>query len=128
MDFEQESSQRGPARSGVRSSLLLLTQLRSTEGAALGRARIRNLSATGLMADCEHVVDNGARVDLELRGIGRIRGTVVWVRNDRIGLSFDDPIDPQLVRKPVSGGGSGHVLPDYLRTRWIARGKAASKS
>lgn len=123
MDSEQESSERGPARSGPRASLFLLTHLRSPQGGDLGRARIRNLSATGLMADCEQHIDVGTELELNLRGVGPIRGAVVWVKGDRIGVSFDRRIDPQLVRKPV-GTPVKPSLPDYLRTHPISRTRA----
>lgn len=127
MDFERENQERGPTRSGSRTSLFLLTELRSIEGDSLGRARIRNLSATGMMADCERPMETGARIELDLRGIGWVKGTIVWVRDDRIGLSFDHPVDPQMARKPVTGG-SGSALPDYLRTHWISRSRETGKS
>jgi hypothetical protein len=55
-------------------------------------------------------------VVLELRGIGPVRGTVAWAREDKIGLAFDEQIDPQLARKPVAAGASRQQVPDYLRT------------
>jgi hypothetical protein len=74
MDKDQEMAERGPARSGPRDSLFLLTNLATEEGKPLGRARVRNLSATGLMADCERPVPPDAAIVLELRGVGRVSG------------------------------------------------------
>ncbi|WP_030541476.1 PilZ domain-containing protein [Sphingobium sp. DC-2] len=102
MDSEQDLGERGPARTGPRDSLFLLTSLESTEGAPLGRARVRNLSATGMMADCERPVPAGIDLLMELRGIGWIRGKVVWSRDDKIGVEFAHEIDPHMARKPVS--------------------------
>lgn len=104
MDSEQELGDRGPARAGPRDSLFLLTTLESTGGAPLGRARVRNLSATGMMADCERPVPSGVEIFMDLRGVGRVKGKVVWARGDKIGIAFDREIDPQLARKPVSAG------------------------
>lgn len=101
MDIEQELGERGPARSGPRDSLFLLTSLESTSGAPLGRARVRNLSATGMMADCERPVPSGVDIFMDLRGVGRVKGKVVWARGDKIGIAFEREIDPQLARKPV---------------------------
>lgn len=70
MDKDQEMAERGPARSGPRDSLFLLTNLATEEGKPLGRARVRNLSATGLMADCERPVPADAAIVLDLRGVG----------------------------------------------------------
>jgi hypothetical protein len=114
MGEQQGFSDRGPARSAPRDSLFLLTNLMTPEGVPLGKARVRNLSATGLMADCERAVPAGARVEFDLRGIGKVVGSVAWSREDRIGVAFDEAIDPQLARKPV-GTNQGQGLPDYLR-------------
>ncbi|WP_370172394.1 PilZ domain-containing protein [Sphingobium abikonense] len=114
MDDEQGISDRGPARSSPRDSLFLMASLFAADGRSLGRARIRNLSATGLMADCEMPLAAGQKVALDLRGVGRITGTIAWSRDSKIGLAFDEVIDPQLARKPVSSG-SAQSMPDYLR-------------
>ncbi len=117
MDDEQDfTTDRGPARAAPRDSLFLLTSLTTLDGVNLGKARVRNLSANGLMADCERAVPAGIKIVLELRGIGRVTGFVAWSRDNKIGLAFDEAIDPQLARKPVSVGQSRLALPDYLRT------------
>ena len=121
MDSEQEMADRGPARTGPRDSLFLLTHLISSEGMSLGRARVRNLSATGLMADCERPIPAGVKVSLELRGIGQVSGSVIWSRGDKIGLAFDEEIDPQLARKPVASKGTRQNLPGYLRLHQLKR-------
>ncbi|MCP1468745.1 hypothetical protein J3E64_000412 [Sphingobium sp. OAS761] len=115
MDDEPNNAERGPARSAPRDSLFLLASLQAEDGASLGKARIRNLSATGLMADCERAIPAGTRVKLDLRGVGPISGMIAWSREDKIGLAFDEPIDPQLARKPVSSGVAKAQMPDYLR-------------
>lgn len=114
MEKELDGADRGPARTASRDSLFLLTSFSTEDGAPLGKARVRNLSATGLMAHCERAIPVGVRVVFDLRGIGEIKGVVAWSRDDRIGLSFDQDIDPHLARKPVSTG-AGQGLPDYLR-------------
>lgn len=115
MTDNEESPARGPARSAPRDSLFLMTSFTTLEGAPLGKARVRNLSASGLMADCERAIPVDARVSFELRGVGQVKGLVAWSKGDKIGIAFDSPIDPQLARRPVSGGGSGSGMPDYLR-------------
>ncbi|WP_066770904.1 PilZ domain-containing protein [Sphingobium sp. CCH11-B1] len=120
MSDEQDISGRGPARTAPRDSLFLLTSLSSVDGVALGKARVRNLSASGLMADCERAMPAGIRVTCELRGVGQVSGIIAWSRDEKIGMAFDAPIDPQLARKPVSTAGS-QSLPDYLRTTPLHR-------
>jgi hypothetical protein len=116
MDKPQDfTADRGPARTAPRDSLFLLTNITTPEGASLGKARVRNLSAVGLMADCERPIASGMRIAVDLRGVGRVLGTVAWARADKIGMAFDDAIDPQLARKPVGANRSEGQLPDYLR-------------
>jgi len=115
MTENEESPERGPARSSPRDSLFLMTSFATLEGVPLGKARVRNLSANGLMADCERAIPVNARVTFELRGVGRVKGAVAWSKGDKIGIAFDSPIDPQLARRPVSTGASGSGMPDYLR-------------
>ncbi len=62
----------------------------------------------------------GQKVALDLRGVGRITGTIAWSRDGKIGLAFDEVIDPQLARKPVSSG-STQTMPDYLRAPRVGR-------
>lgn len=110
----EDSDERGPARIAPRDSLFLLTSLTTYEGVPLGKARVRNLSATGLMADCEAPLAKGQQIIMEIRGVGRVLGQIAWTRKDRVGIVFDQPIDPQLARKPLSDG-RGHTMPDFLR-------------
>ncbi len=101
-------------RTAKRDSLFLLMTLSSEAGEARGKARVRNLSQTGLMADCESHFRDGDRLVAHLRGIGDVAGFVTWVRGYRIGMAFDTPIDPQAARKRVDGRAVEEV-PTYLR-------------
>lgn len=102
-------------RAAKRDSLFLLTTVSDESGQSLGKARVRNLSETGLMADCEANFQDGDRLVVHLRGVGEVSGQVTWVRGDYIGMAFDRRIDPQAARKPVTTSTSGDVLPGYLR-------------
>jgi hypothetical protein len=97
-----------------RDSLFLLTTIADADGTALGQARVRNLSATGLMADCDYMFLKGDHVVIDLRGVGAVSGQVAWAEGQRVGIAFDRPIDPQLARKPVHIGPSDG-MPAYLR-------------
>jgi len=101
-------------RATPRDSLFLLTTLADETGRPLGKARVRNLSETGMMADCERHFSDGDRLVVDLRGIGEVSGRVTWVRGDRIGMAFDRRIDPQAARRPVQTG-RGDPTPAYLR-------------
>jgi len=104
----------GSKRAAPRDSLFLLATLADESGKPHGKARVRNLSETGLMADCEGLFADGDRLVVDLRGIGEVACRVSWVRGDRIGLAFDKRIDPQAARKPVQTGQTDK-LPAYLR-------------
>ena len=54
--------------------------------------RIKNLSAGGLMAIANHSPSPGDRVDVELSS-QKLPSTVIWVRDDWIGLKFDQNLD-----------------------------------
>lgn len=80
----------------------------------MGKAKIRNLSATGLLADCDFAFLVGDRLAFDLRGIGAVTGTVRRAQGMRIGFAFDRAIDPQDARKPV-GTDPGKGIPFYVR-------------
>ena len=54
--------------------------------------RVKNLSAGGLMAIVTQVPAPGDRVDVELTS-EKIPSTVVWVRDDWVGVKFDQNLD-----------------------------------
>jgi microcystin degradation protein MlrC len=86
-----------------RDSLFLLAQLRVEDDEVAYRVKVRNLSAGGMMAEGEVAVMRGTRVQVELRNIGWIAGSVAWRQDNRFGIAFLDEIDPKLAREPVTG-------------------------
>ncbi len=87
-------------RSAARDSLLLLATIeRTAAGADVLPIRVRNLSAVGLMGDYQDVAKPGEPVIVNLRGPGRVAGTVAWVRRGQIGIAFDERVDPRSVRR-----------------------------
>ncbi|UZK66560.1 PilZ domain-containing protein [Sphingomonas sp. M1-B02] len=91
-------------RSGSRDSLMLTAQFRVDDG-EIEQVRVRNLSSGGLMADYTAPITPKTPVQIEVRGIGWLRGRVAWTAEGRIGVAFDNDIDPMLARKPVGKGG-----------------------
>lgn len=85
-----------------RESLFLLAQLRVEGDEAEHRARVRNLSAGGMMAECDVGVARGSRVSVHLRHAGWVEGSVAWTQDNRFGIAFAKPIDPAQVRESVS--------------------------
>ncbi len=87
-----------------RDSLLLVTDLVRDDGGAPVSVRVRNLSAGGMMVEGDVRLKRGTRVAAELRNVGPVAGTVVWVLGRRLGIAFDELIDPKLARIQVQGG------------------------
>lgn len=84
-------------RQDRRDSLMLMSEIHSTGGYRVGTVRIRNISSTGIMADrCPHL-DVGAQMEIDLRNVGRVAGTIVWTDGDRMGMTFLSSIDPSCV-------------------------------
>jgi hypothetical protein len=86
-----------------RDSLFLLAQVRVGEQKNPVRVKVRNLSAGGMMAEGDVDVMRGACVEIELRNLGWVKGSVAWVQGNRFGIAFVDEIDPKLARAPVVG-------------------------
>jgi len=100
-----------------RDSLFLMARLR-VEGDPSGvehRVKVRNLSAGGMMAEGRFKVARGAFVNIELRNIGWVEGSVAWKQEDRIGIAFIEEIDPLQARASVPVGIPDLDTPRYVR-------------
>lgn len=86
-----------------RDSLFLLAQVRVDGQDKAGRVKVRNLSSGGMMAEGDVDVLRGARVEVELRNLGWVKGSVAWCQGNRFGIAFVDEIDPKIARAPVAG-------------------------
>lgn len=100
-------------RNEPRDSLFLKAIVRFPVTREEREVRIRNLSAGGLMAEVPVRVARGEKVEVNLRSVGWITGSVAWVAEGRIGIAFDYPVDPKTARKPV--GANSMDLPLYLQ-------------
>ena len=96
--------------------------------------RLRNISASGAMLDCDDDLLAGTAIVLELAGGGAvaIQGRVRWCRSGQIGLLFDEAFDMRLLAdgSPVKAPAPAlrhYVKPDYLVSEgdpdspWAAR-------
>ncbi|MEO1729271.1 MAG: PilZ domain-containing protein [Pseudomonadota bacterium] len=88
-------------RSVARDSLFLLANIRVEQEADTHRVRVRNLSDGGMMAEGSVFVQRGARLEVEMRNVGKVGGSVAWVQDKRFGIAFDREIDSQRARKPA---------------------------
>jgi len=73
------------------SGMLRVAKLTGPTGAQQ-LVRVKNLSAGGLMAIVPNVPEVGEHVDVELSS-EKIPASVVWIRNDLVGLKFDQNLD-----------------------------------
>jgi hypothetical protein len=64
-----------------------------TSGSVKRACSIRKISAGGAILHCDHDVEIGERLELELMNGDHLAGHVVWRRGGEVGLSFDSQID-----------------------------------
>ncbi len=106
-------------RSVSRNSLFLLANVRVEQQADIHRVRVRNLSDGGMMAEGGMHVQRGERLEIELRNIGKIGGSVAWVQDKRFGIAFDEEVDSHRARQTSES--DGHA-PAVLQERsWAHR-------
>ena len=101
-------------RSVSRDSLFLLANIRVEQEADQHRVRVRNLSDGGMMGEGPLRISRGNRVEVELRNIGLIGGSVAWVQDQRFGIAFDEEIDSQLARQSSGTPSSVPIASEQL--------------
>jgi len=104
----------GENRQIARDSLFLMADLRVDGLDADFRIKVRNLSAGGMMGEGTVRVVRGTVVQVNIRNVGWIEGSVAWVQDSRFGVAFREDIDPRLARAPV--GKAEDPIPDYMRS------------
>lgn len=55
--------------------------------------RIRNLSPEGCGGRAAEHLPKDQSYEIELKGLGRIRGTIVWSSEKAFGMRFDEPVN-----------------------------------
>jgi hypothetical protein len=63
--------------------------------------RVRNLSASGMLAESPLSVAQDALVQVELHNVGVVLGRVIWAGDGKFGIAFDHAVNPQAVRRQV---------------------------
>jgi hypothetical protein len=96
-----------------RDSLFVMADLRVEGVAEETRVKVRNLSAGGMMAEGNVRVQAGAAVEINIRNIGWIDGSVAWVQDNRFGIAFREEIDPKVARAPLT---NDSAPPRFVRT------------
>lgn len=103
------------SRRRARSSLFLAGKLKFEGVHGTFDVRIRNLSSSGMMAECAAPVFPGCKVDIETKGLGQITGKVAWVTGGRIGVAFDVEVNPDAAKNPGAVEMAQVTVPDYLK-------------
>ncbi|MCJ2178651.1 PilZ domain-containing protein [Novosphingobium album (ex Hu et al. 2023)] len=88
-------------RQVARDSLFLMANLRVDGLDGEYRIKVRNLSAGGMMGEGPVRVVRGAIVEVNIRNLGWVEGSVAWVQENRFGVAFREDIDPKLARAPL---------------------------
>lgn len=91
----------------ARDSLFVMADLRLAGVDGDHRIKMRNLSSGGMMGEGAVRVSRGASVQVNVRNIGWVDGTVAWVQDNRFGVAFTEEIDPREARSPLGEGAAG---------------------
>lgn len=98
-DSDQDAAaKREKAREANRRSMFLSATVAFGDKVQPVAVRVRNLSAGGIMIESAQVLPEGHRVVCDVKGIGEIPGTVAWATGGRMGISFDNEVDPAAAR------------------------------
>ena len=97
-----EDADPASARSKSRESMFLLAVIALKGIEKPLSARVRNLSAGGMMVDSTVAYEKGHRLIATIKNIGDVEGYVAWSTATRMGIAFDHEIDPRLARQPVA--------------------------
>lgn len=74
--------------------------------------RLRNISAGGMMVECDEELALGEPVRVELCNFNAVEAKIVWIKPPRIGLEFTMPINVET----LIDGADGH-RPDPISSR-----------
>lgn len=88
-------------RRATRDSVMLHAAVRH-EHIGEFSARVRNISSGGIKIDCPSALPGGTPVEVTLRGVGLVHGTVAWSAGGHVGIRFDREIDPKLTMPQIS--------------------------
>lgn len=100
-EFNIATLKQAPERGEDRTSMFLQAELKALDGRPPETCRVRNVSAGGVMCETRNSYTCGERVTVTFRSVGTVAGTVKWVSSNRVGVSFDDLIDPRELRLPI---------------------------
>ena len=120
LDFDDlwKSAQPMMAFREQRHSVMMQATLSCGDGGAAS-ARVRNISRGGMMAECKFRGEQGDRILISMRGLGELEGAVVWTQPNRIGVMFDEPIDPTaVIRRRLPQRTQPNFVPHKIERAW----------
>jgi len=104
----------GENRQVTRDSLFLMADMRVDGLSGEFRIKVRNLSPGGMMGEGTVQVTRGSMVEVNIRNVGWVEGSVAWVQENRFGVAFREDIAPKLARASV--GAAEDDFPRFVRT------------
>jgi PilZ domain len=87
-----------------RDSLFVMADLRLEGSDEEHRVKVRNLSSGGMMGEGSVRVARGEIIQVHIRNIGWVEGSIAWVQDNRFGIAFREDIDPKVARAPTLSG------------------------
>ena len=108
-------------RDALRESIFFSAVVRFGESGRNLSVRVRNISPGGMMIDCNLSPKIGDVVFADIKNVGEVRGKVAWCVAPRMGIAFDDEIDPKLARLKVENGVPGQAYASPI----VSNAKAA---
>lgn len=99
----------------ARDSLFLMADLRIDGFEDAHRIKVRNLSGGGMMGEGPVRVQRGAVVQVHIRNLGWVEGSVAWVQDNRFGIAFREEIDPKHARALQAQPSGESEAPRFVR-------------
>lgn len=96
----------------ARDSLFVLADMRVDGLDGEHRIKVRNLSSGGMMGEGPVRVTRGVAVQVNIRNLGWVDGSVAWIQENRFGIAFIEEIDPKVARAPLT---EGEQTPRYVK-------------
>ena len=72
--------------------------------------RLRNISSTGALVECDLALSPGTRIAMDIVGAGPVEGIVRWAQSGRFGVQFNAPFELQLLAPKKQKLNEVHML------------------
>lgn len=105
----------GENRQIARDALFLMAEMRVDGLDGDFRIKVRNLSAGGMMGEGNVRVVRGTFVQVAIRNIGWVEGSIAWVQENRFGVAFRNDIDSRLALGTIGTAGDQAAGGSQLR-------------